>query len=138
MSLLSSTGRIYLLKEPVCGRWGMFRLHSCLSVEPLGLSGTVTRKLHLLLSTKAVRTSIFHYDMCGMERTVRRLRKGTFKVILDAGRTPGELTREQLERLLCDGTVSGPLRFEHSSTYLQRHGYAEQQDNAETCSSSHS
>lgn len=139
MSLLSSTGRIYLVKEPVCGRWGMFRLQACLLSGAFRIKWDGNEEITLVTFNKSRKNcSIFHYDMCGMERTVRRLRKGTFKVILDAGRTPGELTREQLERLLCDGTVSGPLRFEHASTYLQRHGYAEQQDNAETCSSSHS
>lgn len=126
MSLLSSTGKIYMVKEPVCGRWGMYRLHDRLLSGAFKIHWDGQEEITLVTFNKSRKNcSIFHYDMCGMERTVRRLRKGTFQVILSLGMIPGQLTRKQLERLLCDGTVFGSLRYEHSCDYLVQHGYAE-------------
>lgn len=124
MSLLSSTGKIYMIKEPVSGRWGIYRLRDCLFSGAFKINWNGKDEITLVTFNKSRKNcSIFHSDMCGMERTVRLLRKGTYHVILTAGLKPGELTREQLERLLCDGTISGPLRFEQACTYLQTHGY---------------
>ena len=63
---------------------------------------------------------MLHYDACGVERYVRRLKEGVYQVILDAGLIPGRLTRRQLERLLSDGTLSGELRYPWAQAYLKR------------------
>ena len=37
MSILSGTGRIYMVREPVCGRFGMLRLLAMISSNSLGV-----------------------------------------------------------------------------------------------------
>ena len=37
MSILSGTGRIYMVREPVCGRFGMHRLLAMISSNSLGV-----------------------------------------------------------------------------------------------------
>ena len=37
MSILSGTGKIYMVREPVCGRFGMHRLLAMISSNSLGV-----------------------------------------------------------------------------------------------------
>ena len=37
MSILSGTGKIYMVREPVCGRFGMHRLLDMISSNSLGV-----------------------------------------------------------------------------------------------------
>lgn len=119
MRLLSATGDIYLIKEPVSGRYGMHKLRACLTAGTLGVSWNRTDEITVVTFNKAKTIcSILHIDSCGWERTTRRLKSGRYDVILSHGLIPGLLTRQMLERLLSDGTQSGPLRSEEGLEYL--------------------
>lgn len=121
MSLLSTSGDIFLIKEPVCGRYGMHKLRACLTAGTLGVKWNCIDEITVVTFNKAKTIcSILHIDSCGWERTTRRLKRGRYDVILSQGLIPGLLTRQMLERLLSDGTQSGPLRSEEGQTYLAR------------------
>lgn len=121
MSLLSTNGTIYVVKEPVCGRWGMHKLRACLTAGTFKINWNNTDEITVVTFNKA-RTicSILHIDSCGFDRTTRRLSRGTFNIVLASGLIPGMLTREMLERLLSDGTQSGELRSEAARAYLSQ------------------
>ena len=123
MSLLSSTGKIFLIKEPVCGRFGMHKLLAQLSsgVFKVGWDGQEEITI-VTFNRRRTICSILHIDPCGVDRMTRMLNTGTFQVILDAGLLPERLTRRALELLLSNGSIHMPLRSEQAESYLKEVG----------------
>ncbi|WP_143098629.1 hypothetical protein [Succinivibrio dextrinosolvens] len=60
-------------------------------------------------------------DQTGVDCTTRILNQGRFKIMLDENLVPRSLNREQLERLLTDGTISGEYQHAVSKFLLESH-----------------
>ena len=120
MSILSSTGAIFVIREPVCGRYGMQRLLDLLRSDQFNVHWNGQEEITVVTFNKR-RTicSILHYDGCGIDRTTRKLKSGRFQVLMNEGLLPSRMTRETLERLLSDGTIEGELRSEVAILYLR-------------------
>ena len=106
MSILLGTGRIYMVREPVCGRFGMHRLLAMLSSNSLGVKWNGIDEISIVTFNKR-RTicKILHVDNCGVDCTSRVLNSGRFQVMLEEDKIPIHLTRDELEKLLMEGTV---------------------------------
>ncbi|MCI6449461.1 MAG: IS66 family insertion sequence element accessory protein TnpB [Succinivibrio sp.] len=101
MSILSSTGRIFLVKTPVSGRFGLARLLAQLSSQAFGVRWDGIEELTIITFNKT-RTicKILHTEDKGVDCVTRKLNKGTFKVLFDEELIPERLTLDVLERLL--------------------------------------
>ena len=106
MSILSSTGKIILVREPVCGRFGIHRLMAMLGSGALNVSWNGTEEISVITFNKR-RTicKITHVDEWGVDCTTRILNTGVFQVMLEEGRLPVHLTREEHEGQLRNGTA---------------------------------
>lgn len=107
MSILSSSGKIILVREPVCGRFGIHRLMAMLSSGALHVGWNGIEEISVITFNKR-RTicKITHVDEWGVDCTTRILNSGVFQVMLEEGRLPVHLTRDELESLLRNGTVA--------------------------------
>lgn len=106
MSILSSTGKIYIVLKPVSGRFGIPRLMSELSSKSLKVPWDGSEEITVVMfNTRRTLCSVLHADARGTDHTRRILEHGTFDVLLDEGLKPAALTREQLERLLDTGSA---------------------------------
>ena len=107
MSILSSSGKIILVREPVCGRFGIHRLMAMLSSGALKVGWNGIEEISVITFNKR-RTicKITHVDEWGVDCTTRILNTGAFHVMLEEGRLPVHLTRDEFENLLRNGTVS--------------------------------
>jgi len=107
MSILSSTGKIILVREAVSGRFGIHRLLAMLSSNTLNVNWNGIEEISIItFNSRKTICKILHVDEYGIDCTTRILNKGTFKIILAEDLIPIHLTRQELEELLRDGTVS--------------------------------
>lgn len=118
---LFSSGRIYLVREPINGNCGIPTLYGGLldgrwgveiEIDPLKFE-----EIYALFTNKR-RSMLFvlHVDQVGIDLTKRRLFGHGFRIVLDGSAGPVSLTRGQLKRLVLDGTYEG----EWESLALQR------------------
>lgn len=106
MSILSSTGKIYIVLKPVSGRFGIPRLMSELSSKRLKVPWDGREEITVVtFNTRRSLCSVLHVDSRGTDHTRRMLEHGTFDVFLEDGLLPAALTREQLEKLLDTGSA---------------------------------
>ena len=99
MSILSSTGRIFLVKTPVSGRFGLARLLAQLSSQAFGVRWDEELTIITFNKTRTI-CKILHTEDKGVDCVTRKLNKGTFKVLFDEELIPERLTLDVLERLL--------------------------------------
>lgn len=105
MSILSGTGKIYMVREPVCGRFGIHRLLAMLSSNSLNVHWNGIDEVTIVTFNKRKTIcKVLHIDPYGVDCTSRILNSGRFQVMLDEDLIPIHLTRDELEQLLLDGT----------------------------------
>ena len=122
MSILSATGRIVMVLSPINGRWGMHKLMAKLSTNEFGINWDPTKEITLVtFNRKRTLCKVLHVDQTGVDCTSRILNQGRFKIMLDENLVPRSLNREQLERLLTDGTISGEYQHAVSKFLLESH-----------------
>ena len=110
MSDLFSSGKIYLFRKPVSSCYGIPKLTAYLTSGILGIDVSVggTEEIYALFTTKSQDTLfILHLDEFGVDLTKRRLHGKKFVGILSDNTSLQNLTREQLKRLVLDGTHEG-------------------------------
>ena len=106
MSILSSTGKIVMVKEPVCGRFGIHRLMAMLTSNSLKISWNGIDEITVVTFHKRrPACKLLHIDVYGIDCTTRILNSGRFQVMLSENQIPVNLTRQELEQLLREGTV---------------------------------
>lgn len=116
---LFSSGRIFLIREPVNGNSGSSSLYAkvCCGNWSLEYDPTKMEEAYFVFTTKNRRTLlILHIDQAGIDITKRKLFANTFQILLDEKCEKEVITREQLKRLVLDGTYRG----EWKSVYLER------------------
>lgn len=117
MSILSQSGKIILVREPVCGRFGIHRLIAQLTSGALNVSWDGKSEITMItFNKKRTLCKILHIDDYGVDCTTRILNTGRFQVILDDCKKliPIHLTRNELEDLLTHGSVpdtKNPLKI---------------------------
>lgn len=120
MSILSATGKIIMVQEPVSGRFGLQKLLAKLSSNAYDVNWNGSDEISLVtFNKKRTICKILHVDDTGVDCTTRILNHGNFKVLLDEGLIPRRLTREALERLIIDGTLEGEYQNEISKQLLE-------------------
>ena len=106
MSILSSTGRISLVREPVSGRFGLPRLLAKVSANAYKTNWNGCEEISVVTFNKRRSIAkIIHIDKYGVDLTSRQLNHGTFRIMLEEGLLPKSLKREELEILLQGGTL---------------------------------
>lgn len=112
MAILSKTGRIYMVREPICGRFGIHRLLAMLTSGSLNIQWNGIDEISVVTFNKR-RTlcKILHIDNYGVDCTTRVLNSGIFQVVFEDNLIPVHLSREELESLLNFGTI--PDRINH-------------------------
>ena len=117
MNDLFSSGKIYLIQTTVNGNCGIPSLYGRLVDGSLGVDIIDdTGEVYALFTTANHKTLlILHVDDYGVDLTKRRLFKGKFRTMLSDTEHPLVLTREQLKRLVLDGTYA----LEWQNTNLQ-------------------
>lgn len=106
MSLLSDSGRIFMVREPVSARFGIHRLMAMLSSGALHVKWNGIDEISVLTFNKRKNIcKIIHADKWGVDCTTRMLNTGIFQVILNEGSLPIHLNRAELEELLRRGTA---------------------------------
>ena len=124
MSILSATGKIIMVQEPVSGRFGLQKLLAKLSSNAYDVNWNGSDEISLVtFNKKRTICKILHVDDTGVDCTTRILNHGNFKVLLDEGLIPRRLTREALERLIIDGTLEGEYQNEISKQLLENQQY---------------
>ena len=110
MSDLFSSGIIYLVKQPVNGNCGIPSLYGKVVDGSWGIE-IIEKKLievYVIFSASNRKTLlILHIDNFGVDLTKRRLFGNKFKIIIENNNKAETLTREQLKRLVIDGTYEG-------------------------------
>ena len=106
MSILSQTGKIILVRQPVNGRFGIHRLMAMLSSNQFGVSWNGTEEITIVtFNAKRTICKILHVDTYGTDCTTRILNYGKFKTILQEDLLPVHLKRDELETLLIGGDL---------------------------------
>ncbi len=108
MSDLFSSGRMYLIQTPVNGNCGIPSLYGRLLTGAFGAEIIdEQQEIYAVFTTANHKTLlILHIDNYGVDLTKRRLFKGKFRTLLANTENPPMLTREQLKRLVLDGTYA--------------------------------
>ena len=89
MSILSATGKIIMVQEPVSGRIGLQKLLAKLSRNAYGVNWNGSVELSLVtFNNKRTICKILHFDDTGVDGPTRILIHGNFKVLLDEGLIP--------------------------------------------------
>jgi hypothetical protein len=111
MTILSKTGRIVMVREPISGRFGMPRLLAALASNSLKVKWDGMSEISVItFNRKKTIAKLIHIDQFGCDVTQRVLNKGKFKIMLESNLIPKDLSRSELERLLMDGTVEGEFQ----------------------------
>jgi len=116
---LFGSGKIYLIRTPVSGRYGLPKLHGMVTSGVLGIevNPDSTEEMYFIFVTKTLKTlMILHIDEAGIDFTKRILFNRRFRIMLKDKANPIDLTREQLKRLVLDGTYEG----DWESIYLKQ------------------
>ena len=120
MSQLLGSGKIFLVREPISGRFGIPRLMAMLSSKDFGIDWNGIDEITVVtFNRRRNRCIMLHCDFAGVDRTVRVLNSGLFKVDLGSDIIPEQLTRGTLRRLLLDGTLSGEYAHPHVQKTLE-------------------
>lgn len=107
MSILSSTGKIYVIRTPVCGRFGIYRLLAKLTSGDFGVSWDGVSEITIVTFNKRrSMCNILHIDQYGTDKLIRKLNEGVYKIYLEEGLIHQRLSREALEEMLTYGTTS--------------------------------
>ena len=103
---LFSSGDIYLVRSPVNGNCGIPSLYGRVLDGSLGIDViTELREVYVVFSTRNRLTLlILHVDQYGVDLTKRRIFKKKFRIMLEDSGSQLKITREQLKRLVLDGT----------------------------------
>ena len=119
MSDIFSSGHIYLIQTTVNGNCGIPSLYGRLLNGSFGVEILDdTGEIYALFTTANHKTLlILHVDDYGVDLTKRRLFKGKFRTMLSDTQQPLTLTREQLKRLVLDGTYT--LEWQNSNLQAQ-------------------
>lgn len=113
MAILSDTGRIYMVREPICGRFGIHRLLAMLSSGALNVRWNGIDEITVIsFNKKRSLCKLLHIDEYGVDCTSRILNTGIFQVVFSDNSIPVHLTREELENILKHGSI--PDRFNHT------------------------
>ncbi|MCR5537162.1 MAG: IS66 family insertion sequence element accessory protein TnpB [Succinivibrio sp.] len=121
MALLSSTGRIFLVLEPVSGRLGIPRLLARLASNSFQFRWNGEDEITVIVTNRRRSIlKILHIDATGCDLTTRILNHGTFKVLFSEKCIPRNLTRGDLERLFIDGTLTGEYQNKLSEELLSQ------------------
>ncbi len=105
MCNLFSSGTIYLILTPVNGNCGIPRLYGRLLTGELGVENS--SEIYVIFTTSNRKTLlILHVDNYGVDLTKRRLHKGKFRTLLRKPQQIQTLTRQELLRLVLDGTYA--------------------------------
>lgn len=113
------TGKIYLIRTPVRGNCGIPKLHGIVASGILGVEVDIAsgEEMYFVFTTKRRNALlILHIDEAGIDVIKRILFGKGFKILLQDQSLPLTLTREQLRRLVLDGSYEG----EWESIYLKR------------------
>lgn len=116
---LFATGKIYLVRTPVRGNCGIPKLHGIVASGVLGVDIDLTsgEEMYFVFTTKSLKALlILHIDEAGIDFTKRLLFSRKFKILLEEQASPLVITREQLKRLVLDGSYEG----DWESVYLRR------------------
>lgn len=106
MSILSQSGKIILVRQPVSGRFGIHRLMAMLSSNQLGVGWTGTEEISVVtFNAKRTICKILHIDAYGTDCTSRILNYGKFRTLLQDDLLPVHLSRNELELLLNGGEL---------------------------------
>ncbi len=115
-----NTGKIYLIRTPVSGNCGIPKLHGLILSGALGLDfnpATSMEECYFVFVTRNLKyLLILHLDDVGITLIKRVLFNRRFKIILSDDSKPLNLTREQIKRLVLDGTYQG----DWYSAYMQQ------------------
>lgn len=119
ISDMFATGKIYLVRTPVRGNCGIPKLHGIVASGLLGsgVAENAGEEMYFVFTTRTRNALlILHIDEAGMDFTRRILFSRKFKIMLADQSSPLTLTREQMKRLVLDGSYEG----EWESVYLKR------------------
>lgn len=108
MCNLFSSGVIYLILTPVNGNCGIPSLYGRLLAGEFGVDVCDSTNEIYAVFTTANRKAllILHVDNYGVDLTKRRLHKGKFRTLLEKPQEIRTLTRQELLRLVLDGTYA--------------------------------
>lgn len=103
---LLKTGKIYLIKHEVSGRYGIMRLYDLLSSNQLGFNWEPDEEVWVvMLNKKRNRLRILHTDPKGYDLTTRICYGQRFQVKFEQYETQPELlTRDKLRELIMNAT----------------------------------
>ena len=116
---LFSSGKIYLIRTAVSGRYGLQKLHGMVMSGILGVDVNPdnVEEMYFIFVTRNLKTlMIVHMDEAGVDFTKRILFHRKFKIMLEDQIDPIDLTRDQLKRLVLDGSYEG----DWESIYLKQ------------------
>ena len=116
---LFSSGKIYLIRTAVSGRYGLQKLHGMVMSGILGVDVNPdnVEEMYFIFVTRNLKTlMILHMDEAGVDFTKRILFNRKFKIMLEDQINPIDLTRDQLKRLVLDGSYEG----DWESIYLKQ------------------
>lgn len=116
---LFNTGKIYLIRTPVSGNAGIPKLHGLVMGGTLGIDYDPVKNFEesyfVFVSRNLKYLMILHIDDTGITLIKRILFNRRFRIMLEDHSQPLVLSREQMKRLVLDGTYQG----EWESAYLQ-------------------
>lgn len=114
-----NTGKIYLIRTPVSGNSGIPKLYGLILGGTLGLDynpATAYEECYFVFVSRNLKyLMILHLDDTGITLIKRVLFNRRFRIMLEDQAKPLNLTREQMKRLVLDGTYQG----EWQSAYMQ-------------------
>ena len=121
MADLFSSGEIYLIMTPVNGNCGIPSLYGRLLDGSFGINIVESlAEIYALFTTANHKMLlILHVDNYGVDLTKRRLFSGKFRTILENAENPISITREQLKRLVLDGTYVGEWHNPHLQAQME-------------------
>lgn len=106
MSILSSTGKIFVIRTPVSGRFGMYRLMAKLTSGEFKVSWDGVSEITIVTFNKRrTMCNVLHIDQFGTDKLTRKLNEGVYQIYLDEGLIYQRLTREDLEKMLTYGST---------------------------------
>ncbi len=111
-------GRIYLIRNmSVRGNYGIPALHTLILSGRLGIDIDTDEEFYVcFVNRRQSMLIIFHQDEAGCTLIKRILHGRSFDVLMSAADKAVTITRQQLRRLVLDGTYHG----EFESVFLKR------------------
>lgn len=101
-----------MVREPICGRFGIHRLLAMLSSGVLNVKWNGLDEITVItFNKKRTLCKILHVDEYGVDCTSRILNTGIFQVVFSDNAIPVHLSRDELEVMLKHGTL--PEKYKH-------------------------